>query len=97
MKYNGTVFNCRILIEKDLKLQKDVFHNFAEFNIAFVHVWHDGLWQIFREFSVDNGIFQVIQALFKDVSSAVLQGKQMGDSSGQLTTSRENHAKTQKP
>lgn len=69
-------FNC--LIEKYLQHQKDVFHNFVDFKKVFDHIWHDGLWQILREFNVDNRITQVIQALHKDATNAVLLGKQMG-------------------
>ena len=39
------IFNLRILIEKHLQHQKNLFHNFINFKKAFDRVWHDGLWQ----------------------------------------------------
>ena len=49
-------FNCRILIEKHLQHQQDLFHNFIDFNKAFDRVWHDGLWQVMREYGIEYGI-----------------------------------------
>ena len=37
------IFNCRVLIEKHLQHQRDLFHNFINFKKAFDQVWHDGL------------------------------------------------------
>ena len=33
------IFNCRVLIEKHLQLQRDLFHNFNDFKEAFDRMW----------------------------------------------------------
>lgn len=72
------IFNCRILIEKHLQHQKDLLHIFIDFKKAFDRVWHDGLWQVLRDFSIEEGLVQVIQALYEDSNSAVLLNNKLG-------------------
>ncbi|KAL8562906.1 hypothetical protein ACOMHN_004598 [Nucella lapillus] len=67
------MFNIRILIEKHLQHQRDLFHNFIYFKKAFDRVWHDGLWQVMRNYNIDSNIIDVIKALCDDSKSAVLQ------------------------
>ena len=73
------IFTCRILMEKHLQHQRDLFHNFIDFKKAFDRVWHDGLWQVLRKFGIEEGIIQTIQALYKTASSAVLLNNQIGE------------------
>ena len=73
------IFNCRVLIEKHLQHQKDLFHNFIDFKKAFDRVWHDGLWQVLRGFNIDEGLVQVIQALYEHSSSSVLLNNMAGE------------------
>ena len=73
------IFNCRIMIEKHLQHQQDLFHNFIDFKKAFDRVWHDGLWQVLRNFNIEEGLILCIEALYKNASSAVLLGSQVGD------------------
>ena len=73
------IFNCRIIIEKYLQHQRDLFHNFIDFKKAFDRVWHDGLWHVLRGFNVDDGLVRVIQTLYEHSSSAVLLNNQMGE------------------
>ena len=74
------IFNVRILIEKHLQHQRDIFHNFIDFKKAFDRVWHDGLWHVLHSFNVDKGIVQIIQTLYDNASSAVLLNNQVGES-----------------
>ena len=37
------IFNCRVLAEKHMQHQRDLFHNFIDFKKAFDRVWHVGL------------------------------------------------------
>ena len=37
------IFSNRVIIEKHLLNQRDLFHNFIDFKKAFVRVWHAGL------------------------------------------------------
>ena len=73
------IFTCRILMEKHLQHQRDLFHNFIDFRKAFDRVWHEGLWQVLRQFGIEEGLIQAIQALYNTASSAVLLNNQIGD------------------
>ena len=73
------IFNLRILIEKHLQHQKDLFHNFIDFKKAFDRVWHDGLWQVLRDFNIDNDLINTIKALYDNAKSAVFMGSELGD------------------
>ena len=63
-------FNSRVIIEKHLQHQRDLFRNFIDFKKAFDTVWHAGLWQILGSFNIEEGLVQVVQALF---SACVVQ------------------------
>ena len=73
------IFNCRVLIEKYLQHQRDLFHNFIHFKKAFDWVWHDGLWHVLRGFNIEKGLIQVIQTLYDHTTSAVLLNNQLGE------------------
>lgn len=45
------IFNLRLLIEKHLQHQHDLYHNFIDFKKAFDRVWHEGLWQVLRHYN----------------------------------------------
>ena len=65
------IFNIRLLIEKHLQHQHDLYHNFIDFKKAFERVWHEGLWQVLRNYNFNNNLIQVIQSLYTNSSSAV--------------------------
>ena len=73
------IFNCRIMMEKHLQHQKDLVHNFIDFKKAFDRVWHDGLWHVMRGFGIEEGLVQVIQALYNTTNSAVLLNSDIGN------------------
>ena len=73
------IFNCRVLIEKHLQHQRDLFHSFIYFKKAFDWVWHDGLWHVLRGFNIEKGLIQVTQTLYDHVTSAVLINNQLGE------------------
>jgi hypothetical protein len=73
------IFNCRVIIEKHLQHQRDLFHNFIDFKKAFDRVWHDGLWTVLRGFNFEEGLVRVIQALYEHSSSAVLLNNRIGN------------------
>ena len=73
------IFNIRLLIEKHLQHQHDLYHNFIDFKKAFDRVWHEGLWQVLRNYNFDNNLIQVIQALYTHSSSAVLINNTVGE------------------
>lgn len=73
------IFNCRVMIEKHLEHQRQLYHNFIDFKKAFDRVWHDGLWQVMRSFNIEEGLIQMVAALYKNASSAVLLNNQLGE------------------
>ena len=73
------IFNCRLMIEKHLQHQKDIHHNFIDFKKAFDRVWHEGLWKVLRDFNVDEGLVQLLHALYDNSSSAVLINNEVGE------------------
>ena len=54
------IFNSRVIIEKHLQHQRDLFHNFIEFKNAFYRVWHAGLWHVVRSLNIEEGLVSVI-------------------------------------
>ncbi|CAH1266623.1 Hypp3444 [Branchiostoma lanceolatum] len=73
------IFNSRLIIEKHLQHQRDLFHNFIEFKKAFDRVWHDALWWVLRGFGVEEGLIQTIEALYEKASSAVFLNNRVGE------------------
>jgi len=71
------IFNCRLIIEKHLQHQRDLYHNFIDFKKAFDRVWHEGLWSVLRGFNVEEELVQIIQALYEHSSSAVTLNSQI--------------------
>eukprot|EP00745_Piridium_sociabile_P015104 TRINITY_DN22265_c0_g1_i7.p2 TRINITY_DN22265_c0_g1~~TRINITY_DN22265_c0_g1_i7.p2 ORF type:complete len:126 (-),score=27.31 TRINITY_DN22265_c0_g1_i7:44-421(-) len=72
------IFNIRLLIEKHLQHQHDLYHNFIDFKKAFDRVWHEGLWQVLKNFNFDTNLIEVIKALYADSTSAVLLNNNCG-------------------
>ena len=66
------IFNCRIMMEKHLQHQKELYHNFIDFKKAFDRVWHDGLWHSLRGFGIKEGLVQIMKSLYSSANSAVL-------------------------
>ena len=65
------IFNSRVIIEKHLQHQRDLFYNFVDLKKAFDRIWHAGLWQVLRSFNTEKGLssFQAIQAQYRSSSS----------------------------
>lgn len=73
------IFNCRIMMEKHLQHQRELYHNFIDFKKAFDRVWHEGLWHVLRGFGIEEGLIQAIQSLYNSASSAVLLNSSIGE------------------
>ena len=54
------LFNSRIIIEQHLQHQRDLLHVSIYLKKAFDRVWHAGLWQVLRSFSIDEGLVKAI-------------------------------------
>ena len=54
------IFNLRILCEKYLRHQQDLYHVFIEFKKAFHRVWYAALWATMKKYNISNNLIQVI-------------------------------------
>ena len=72
-------FNLRILCEKYLQHQQDLYHVFIEFKKAFDRVWHAGLWATMKKYNISTNLIQVIKNLYNKATSAVLFNSSIGD------------------
>ena len=79
MSTTEQILNLRLLVEKHLEHQNELFHNFVDFKKAFDRVWHDGLRRVFKEYNIDNRIMQVIGSLCEEATSAELLNGSVGD------------------
>ena len=61
------IFNLRILCEKYLQHQQNLYHVFIDFKKAFDRVWHEALWATMRKYNIN-----AIENLYGKAQSAVL-------------------------
>ncbi|WP_419633475.1 RNA-directed DNA polymerase, partial [Thiolapillus sp.] len=73
------IFNLRILCEKYLQHQQDLYHVFIDFKKAFVRVWHAALWATMKKYNISTSLIQVIKNLYSKATSAVLFNGSIGD------------------
>ena len=73
------IFNLRILCEKYLQHQQNLYHVFLDFKKAFDRVWHAALWATMRKYNISANLVRTIEQLFDKATSAV----QMNDSIGE--------------
>ena len=73
------IFNQRILCEKYLQHQQDLYHVFIDFEKAFDRVWHAALWAIMKKYNISSNLIWVIKNLYDKTTSAVLFNSSIGD------------------
>ena len=73
------IFNLRILCERYLQHQQNLYHIFVDFKKAFDRVWHTALWAILRAYNINTNLINVIQQLYDRASSAVYLNSSIGD------------------
>ena len=73
------IFNLRILCEKYLQHQQDLYHVFIDFKKAFDRVWHTALWATMKKHNISTNLIQVIKNLYDKATSAVLFSNSTGD------------------
>ena len=66
------IFNLRILCEKYLYHQQDLYHIFIDFQKAFDRVLHAALWATMKKYNISTNLIQVIKNLYNKATSAVL-------------------------
>ena len=73
------IFNLRILCEKYLQHQQDLYHVFIDFKKALDRVWHAALWATMKKYNISTNLIQVIKNLYNKATSAVLFNSSIGD------------------
>ena len=73
------IFNLRILCERYLQHQQDLYHVFIDFKKAFDRVWHEALWATMRLYNISINLITVIQKLYEKATSAVCFINSIGD------------------
>ena len=66
------IFSLRILCEKYLQHQQNLYHVFIDFKKAFDRVWHEALWATMRKYNITASIIQAIENRYDKARSAVL-------------------------
>ena len=65
------IFNLRILCERYLQHQLDLFHVFVDFKKTFDRVWHAALWSTMKLYNINANLIKVIENLYSKATSAV--------------------------
>ena len=73
------IFNLRILCEKYLQHQQDLYHVFIDFKKAFDRVWHAALWATMKKYNISANLIRVIKNLCDKATRAVLFNSSIGD------------------
>ena len=73
------IFNLRILCEKYLQHQQDLYHVFTDFKKAFDRIWHAALWATIKKYNISTNLIQVIKNLYNKATSAVLFNSSIED------------------
>ena len=73
------MFNLRILFERYLQHQQDLYHVFIDFKKAFDRVCHAALWATMKKYNISTNLIQVIKNLYNKATSAVFFNSSIGD------------------
>ena len=72
------IFSLRILCEKYLQHQQDLYHIFIDFKKAFVRIWHAPLWATMKTY-ISTNLIRVVKNLDDKGTSAVLFNSSIGN------------------
>ena len=73
------IFNPRILCEKYLQHQQDLYRVFIDFKKTFDGVWHAALWATMKKYNISTNLIQVMRNLCGRATSAVLFNSSIGN------------------
>ena len=73
------IFKFRILCEKYLQHQQNLYHVFIDFKLAFDRVWHEVLWATMRKYNINASIIRAIKNLYDKAQTAVLFNGSTGE------------------
>ena len=75
---NEQIFNLRILCEKYLQHQQDLYHVIIDFKKAFDRVRHAALWATMKKYNISTNLIRVVKNLYDKATSAVLFNSSIG-------------------
>ena len=73
------IFNLRILCEKYLQHQQNLYYVFKDFKKAFDRVWREASWATMRKTKINASIIRAIENLYDKAQSAVLVNGSTGE------------------
>ena len=73
------IFNLRILGEKYLQHQQNLYYVFLDIKKVFDKVWHAPLWATMKKCNISTNLIRVIKNLYDKTTSAVLFNSSIGD------------------
>ena len=73
------IFNLRILCEKYIQHQQDLYHVFIDFKKAFDRVWHAALRATMKKYNIITNLIRVIKNLCDKATSADLFNSSIGN------------------
>ena len=73
------IFNLRIICERYLQYQQDLYHVFVDFKKEFDRVWHAALWATMNLYNINGNMIKLIQSLYNKATSAVYLNNRIGD------------------
>ena len=73
------IFNLRILCEKYLQHQQNLYHVFIDFKTAFDRVWQAALWATMRKYNISANLVRTIEQLYDKATSAVQMNGSIGE------------------
>ena len=75
----GQIFNLRMICEKYLQHQQNLYHVFVEFKKMFDRVWHAALCATSRLFNSNDNLIRSLQCLYNKETSAVYNDNNTGE------------------
>ena len=73
------IINLKILCEKYLQHQQNLYHVFIDFKKAFDRVWHAALWATMQKYNISANLARTIEQLYDKATSAVQMNGSIGE------------------
>ena len=73
------ILSLRILCEKYLQHQQDLYHVFIDFKKASDRFWHAAFWAAMKKYNISTNRIRVIKNLYDKATSAVFFNSSIGD------------------
>ena len=73
------IFNLRILYEKYLQHQENLYHVFIDFRKAVDSFWHAALWATMKKHTISISFIRAIKHLYGKATGAILFNGSKGD------------------